>query len=100
MPTVADTFTGFRPEAIQFLADLAANNERAWFQPRKADYERLLKEPLEALCAALAVRFEAEGDSASGRSCPVAVPDLPRRPLLEGQVPVQDQRRRQLPVGR
>jgi len=61
MPTVADTFTGFRSEAIQFLADLAANNERAWFQPRKADYERLLKEPLEALCAALAGQFEAKG---------------------------------------
>jgi uncharacterized protein (TIGR02453 family) len=61
MPTAADTFTGFRAEAIQFLADLAANNDRAWFQPRKADYERLLKAPLEALCAALAERFEAKG---------------------------------------
>lgn len=55
------TFTGFRPEAIQFLADLAANNDRAWFQPRKAEYERLLKQPLEALCIALAERFEARG---------------------------------------
>jgi uncharacterized protein (TIGR02453 family) len=61
MPTTTPTFTGFRPEAIQFLADLAANNERTWFQPRKADYERLLKEPLEALCGALAVRLEARG---------------------------------------
>ena len=61
MPTVAERFTGFQPEAIQFLADLAANNDRAWFQPRKADYERLLKEPLEALCVALAEQFEAKG---------------------------------------
>jgi len=61
MATATQPFTGFRPEAIQFLADLAANNERAWFQPRKADYEHLLKEPLEALCAALAERFEAKG---------------------------------------
>lgn len=53
------TFSGFRPEAIDFLADLAQNNDRAWFQPRKADYERLLKEPMEALVAALAERFEA-----------------------------------------
>lgn len=52
-------FAGFRAEAIQFLADLAANNDRAWFQPRKAAYERLLKEPLEALCAALDERFAA-----------------------------------------
>jgi len=60
MPTATSTFTGFRPEAIQFLADLAANNDRAWFQPRKADYEALLKEPLEALCAALDERFQAK----------------------------------------
>jgi uncharacterized protein (TIGR02453 family) len=55
------TFTGFRPESIQFLADLAENNDRAWFQLRKADYERLLKEPLEALCVALAERFAERG---------------------------------------
>jgi uncharacterized protein (TIGR02453 family) len=61
MPTATEAFTGFRPEAIQFLADLAANNDRAWFQPRKADYERLLKQPLEALCVALAERFEGRG---------------------------------------
>ena len=61
MPSANETFTGFRPKAIQFLADLAVNNDRAWFQPRKADYERLLKAPLEALCTALAERFEARG---------------------------------------
>src|SRR5574340_109133 len=52
-------FAGFDREGLQFLADLAANNERAWFQPRKADYERLLKHPLEELCAALAERLAA-----------------------------------------
>jgi len=30
-----------RPEAVQFLADLAANNERGRFQPRKAEFEQL-----------------------------------------------------------
>jgi uncharacterized protein (TIGR02453 family) len=60
MPSTVDAepFTGFSPAAIQFLVDLAANNERAWFQPRKGEYERLLKQPLEALCIALADRFE------------------------------------------
>lgn len=61
MAASAAPFTGFTREAIQFLADLAANNERAWFGPRKADYERLLKQPMEALCIALAERFEARG---------------------------------------
>jgi uncharacterized protein (TIGR02453 family) len=55
---VAVPFTGFSPEAIQFLADLAVNNERSWFQPRKAQYESLLKEPLAALCSVLGQRFE------------------------------------------
>ena len=33
-------------EALQFLRDLEENNEREWFQPRKGEYERLLKEPM------------------------------------------------------
>lgn len=55
------TFAGFSREALQFLADLAANNDRAWFQPRKATYERLLREPLQDLCVALGERFAARG---------------------------------------
>lgn len=54
-------FTGFSPAAIQFLADLAENNDRAWFQPRKAEFERLLKEPMEAMIAALADALAARG---------------------------------------
>ena len=61
MAVASPPFTGFRPEAIQFLADLAENNDRAWFQPRKADYERLLKEPLEAFVAAVGERLRARG---------------------------------------
>ena len=45
MPTTTDTFPGFRPEAIQFLADLAENNERDWFTARKGEYDRLLRSP-------------------------------------------------------
>jgi len=61
MADPAQPFAGFTPEAIQFLTDLAENNDRAWFQPRKSDYERLLKEPLEALCTALGERLAARG---------------------------------------
>src|SRR6476646_8798596 len=61
MATSTATFEGFRPEAVEFLADLAQNNDRAWFQPRKAEYERLLKEPLEQLCVALDERFASAG---------------------------------------
>ena len=57
----ADTtrFRGFVREAIQFQVDLADNNDRAWFTPRKGAYERLVKRPLEALCVALDERFQA-----------------------------------------
>jgi len=60
MPNDA-TFSGFTPEAIQFLVELAEHNDRSWFQPRKGDYERLLKEPMAAMIAALAERLEARG---------------------------------------
>ncbi len=59
MTIATSTFTGFRPEAIDFLAELAEHNDRDWFQPRKADYEGLLKRPMEAMVAALAERLEA-----------------------------------------
>lgn len=58
---VTAPFAGFSRDAVQFLVELALHNERSWFQPRKTEYEHLLKEPMEALCRALAERFEAEG---------------------------------------
>jgi uncharacterized protein (TIGR02453 family) len=61
MATEPGGFEGFRPEAIQFLADLAANNDRDWFQPRKREFERFLKEPLEALVVTLGSRFAERG---------------------------------------
>jgi uncharacterized protein (TIGR02453 family) len=61
MAIAAPPFAGFSPAAIQFLADLKQNNDRAWFQPRKAEFERLLKDPMEAMIAALAERLAARG---------------------------------------
>jgi uncharacterized protein (TIGR02453 family) len=58
---VSTAFAGFQPEAVEFLAELSQNNDRAWFQPRKPEYERLLKQPLEALCVALDEVFQARG---------------------------------------
>jgi uncharacterized protein (TIGR02453 family) len=36
----------FRPEALTFLRNLAKHNDREWFQPRKAQFEAELKEPM------------------------------------------------------
>jgi uncharacterized protein (TIGR02453 family) len=49
--TSSARFAGFSPAALKFLRDLAKNNDRAWFTPRKQFYETELLEPLQALVA-------------------------------------------------
>jgi uncharacterized protein (TIGR02453 family) len=39
----------FRPEALKFLRGLEKNNDREWFNARKAVYEAELKEPMLAI---------------------------------------------------
>jgi uncharacterized protein (TIGR02453 family) len=36
----------FSREALRFLANLEKNNEREWFQPRKEQYEELVRDPM------------------------------------------------------
>jgi uncharacterized protein (TIGR02453 family) len=38
-------FTGFSNKAVEFLANLRANNEREWFEENKPEYERWVREP-------------------------------------------------------
>ena len=54
-------FPGFRPEAFQFLRDLAQHNEREWFKPRKALFDDELQWPARCLVADLSRRGEAAG---------------------------------------
>jgi len=46
-PTAAVPY--LRPSALTFLRNLARHNDRAWFQPRKAEFEAELKEPMLAI---------------------------------------------------
>jgi uncharacterized protein (TIGR02453 family) len=46
-------FAGFSPEATRFLAELADNNERAWFLENKARYEADVVAPFRALLASV-----------------------------------------------
>lgn len=39
----------FKPEALKFLRNLARHNDRAWFQPRKEQFEAELREPMLAI---------------------------------------------------
>ena len=41
--------TQFTPEAMKFLRGLARNNDREWFEARRAIYERAVKAPMLAL---------------------------------------------------
>ena len=45
------SFQGFSPKALRFLRDLARNNDRSWFSPRRTIFETELLEPLRALVA-------------------------------------------------
>jgi uncharacterized protein (TIGR02453 family) len=57
---VATGFAGFPAEGIQFLRDLEANNERAWFEAHKATYLRAVQAPAVALVAALGAELQAQ----------------------------------------
>jgi uncharacterized protein (TIGR02453 family) len=39
----------FQPAALTFLRNLAKHNDRAWFQPRKTQFEAELREPMLAI---------------------------------------------------
>jgi uncharacterized protein (TIGR02453 family) len=43
----------FKPDYLQFFKDLAANNNRDWFQANKLRYEASVKKPFEAFIADL-----------------------------------------------
>lgn len=50
-------FPGFSPQALKFLRSLKRNNRREWFQPRKAQYESLIKLPMLELVGCLNEEF-------------------------------------------
>ena len=47
------SFSGWPPEALDFLRDLEANNEREWFKANRSRYDELLIAPARALAADL-----------------------------------------------
>lgn len=49
----------FGPEALKFLRALKRNNKREWFQPRKEQYERDVRDPMVAVVEQLAVDMRA-----------------------------------------
>ena len=52
-------FSGFPKETVKFLADLAKNNKKAWFDAHKADYQKYVLEPARMFTEALGERLTA-----------------------------------------
>jgi uncharacterized protein (TIGR02453 family) len=50
-------FSGFPSEGLQFMRDLAKNNNRDWFNERKQTYIEMVQEPAIALVIALGERL-------------------------------------------
>ena len=53
------SFSGFPPQGIHFLEELAAHNERAWFEAHKGEYQSYLLEPAVAFVDELGSRLQA-----------------------------------------
>jgi len=69
---MAERFTGFPPESLEFFRELAAHNNRDWFLAHKDVYQRACRGPMEALDLA----------------------HQPRHPVLPRQGALQDVHRR------
>jgi uncharacterized protein (TIGR02453 family) len=54
---VAEAFTGFPPSGIDFLADLAADNTKAYFDANRETYAHDVAAPLRALVVAVGQRL-------------------------------------------
>jgi uncharacterized protein (TIGR02453 family) len=50
---MAATFDGFPKAATKFLKELEKNNNKAWFDDNRADYEQGLLEPCNSFVAAM-----------------------------------------------
>jgi uncharacterized protein (DUF2461 family) len=46
-------FTGFVPEALEFLRDIRFHNSKTWYESHKPEHRRLLLEPFQKLVADL-----------------------------------------------
>ncbi len=53
-----EQISNFTPASLKFLAALAKNNRRDWFQPRKAEFEQLVLEPMRALAQLINQQLE------------------------------------------
>ncbi len=51
------TFNGYFPETLTFLTELAANNNKSWFDSHRTDYDTYVLEPSRDFVIALGERL-------------------------------------------
>lgn len=51
------SFQGFDPAVVDFMWGLRFNNDREWFEPRKAEYKEIFENPMKELCRELYDEF-------------------------------------------
>ncbi len=68
------SFEGFPPQTATFLRDLGANNEKAWFDAHRQQYEQLYIEPAKAFVEAL------------GRRLAKIAPEVQAQPKVNGSI--------------
>ena len=83
-------FTGFGPKALAFFKALKFHQNKAWFDENRALYQSDVLEPMVALLDDLTAAFAKRKHSAQGRRQAFDLPHPPRRPLRQGQEPLQD----------
>lgn len=80
-------FAGIPREAFTFFANLAKNNRREWFQPRKTEYEELCHNSLKALTVALDPPFGADRLSRIYRDIRFSKDKSPYKTHVSARVP-------------
>ena len=83
-------FKGFGPKALAFFKALKFHQTRRGSRRTSALYESDVLEPMVALLDDLTAAFAKKKHPAQGRRQAVDLPHPSRRPLRQGQEPVQD----------
>ena len=61
MASVA-SFSGLKPQLLEFLQELKANNSKEWFQAHRVEYESYLLEPARQFVLAMSHQFRTLGE--------------------------------------
>ncbi len=64
----APVFDGFQKEMFKFLHGLKKNNNKAWFEAHREDYEHYLREPSKALAARMGAYFREHNMPVTGNA--------------------------------